>query len=316
MIKKAVIVFVLVLLTAQTGLGSEYREITSDDVFTTMDLADRSLDVLMKAEGIEKTEHFEIMEKSLGPMHVYQLATACNDMIIRFEKKKGIRPMPKIVAAPAEYIPEDVKMLADMMLAEIRRVSDRLGISNLPQNEEPFYNKNSTDVFEKMLRIFLKLNALTGVEKITPSESFQEMARAVSDVKSILKHIDPAQRYRIDAPLSPPGIKPADVFKQCLLIRQDINARRKSFNVDVVPVPEVAENRELRPSDVFIQIQIIIAELNLLKMATGTVSLTPLPVPVSGKVPTDVHQQAQMVRYLLSQITPLQEMVASPKSEP
>ncbi len=316
MIKKTAIVFMLVFLTAQAGFGTEHTEITSDDVFATMDIVDRSLDVLMKAEGIEKTEGSELAEKGLGPMHVYQLAAACNDVMIRFEKKKGIRPMPKIVAAPAEYIPEDAEILAHMMLDEIRRISKSLGLSDLPQNEERFYNKVPTDVFKKMLRIFLKLNALAGVEKITPTETFQEMVRAVSDVKSILKHIDPTLRYRIDAPVSRPGMKPADVFKECLLIRQDIDALRKSLNLDTVPVPEVSEKHELHPSDVFIQTQIIIAELNLLKMSTGTISLTPLPVPVSDKVPTDVHQQALMIRYLLSQIRPLQEMVAPSKSEP
>ncbi len=306
----------LVFLTSQAVSEAQQSEITPSHVFAAMDLADRSSDVLMKAEGIEKAEDYQIAEKGLRPMHVYQLATACNDMMIRFERKKGIRPMPKIVAAPAEYIPEDTKILADIMLAEIRRTANRLGVSELPQNEERFSDKVPTDVFENALKVFLKLSALAGVEKITPSENFQEMTRAVSDVKSILKHIDPAQRYRIDAPTSLPGVKSADVFKECLLIRQDINVLRKSLNLDTVPVPEVSENHEPQPFDVFIQTQIIIAELNLLKMAAGTVSLTPLPVPVSDKVPSDVHQQAQMVRYLLSQIKPLQEMVASGKSEP
>lgn len=316
MIEKTAIVFMLVFLTSQAALEAQQPEFTPSDSFATMDMADRSLDVLTKAEGIEKKEVSKLAEQGLGPMHVYQLATACNDMIIRFEKKKGIRPMPKIVAAPAEYIPEDVKILGGLILAEIRRISNCLRVSDLPQNEEHFSDKTPTDVFGKMLQVFIKLASLAGIEKITPSETFQEMTRAVSDVKSILKHIDPAQRYRIDAPASATGVKSADVFKECLLIRQDINALRKSLNLNVVPVPEVSENRELHPFDVFIQTQIIIAELNLLKMATGTVSLTPLPVPVTDKMPSDVHQQALMVRYLLSQIKPLQEMAASAKSEP
>ena len=68
-----------------------------------------------------------------------------------------------------------------------------------------------------------------------------------------------------------------------------------------IPVPDPPEY-EVRPRDVFLQTQIIIAELNLLKKRLNTVSTTPLPVPVSADTtPTDVHGQATMIEYLLSQ---------------
>jgi len=296
----------LFLFITQTGLGAE---ITSNDVFATLELTDRTLDGLLKVRGIENVDKIKIIEKDLKPMHVYQMLVAITDMMIVLEKKENIRPMPKIVATPSEYIPEDVKLVADILLNETHRVLYTLNIYDYPQYNDSFSDKTPTDVFEKMLSIFAKLNILAGKENIRPTDAFQQVTRCVSDVKSILSHIDPAQRFRIDSPVSPAGLTPTDVFRKCLQIRKEINLLREHFKMETIPVPEITEDQRFQPGDVFIQTQIIIAELNLLKMRTGTMSSTPLPIPVSEKVPSDVHQQASMVEYLLKQIIPLQKMI-------
>lgn len=302
------------LFFAGVGTG-ETRDMTPSQAFAITDLSIRSLDAVIQSRGIKLPERRNIPEKGLKPMHTYQMAVSCTDMIIEFEKKLGMRPMPKVVAIPREYVPEDIIRFGLMLLAEIRNIASALKIGSLPETEDVFSDKVPTDVFENVLNIFIRLGILTGMENISPDEVFPQMLRAVSDVKSILIHIDPAQRFRIDSPPSPPEISPSHVFRECLQIRRDINSLRKHLDLETIPVPDIPEDRYLHPADVFVQTQIIIAELNLLKMGTGTVSSTPLAIPVSGKVSRDVHQQALMIRYLLSQILPLQEMVKKMRSE-
>ncbi len=259
------------LLFADAG---ESRDMTPSDAFASMDLVIRSLGPLMQSKGINTPEKWDIPEKGLRPMHVYRMAVACIDMMIAFENKLGIRPMPKVVATPREYGPADVIRLGLMLAAEIYDVASVLKVSDIPNTEEEFSGKVPTDVFKNTLDVFVRLSILAGMETITPDEVFSQMIRAVSDVKSILSHIDPAQRFRIDAPLSPADATPYHVFRECLRIRQDINTLRKHFNMETIPVPDIPEDQVLHPADVFVQIQIIIAELNLLKMGTGTVSST------------------------------------------
>ncbi len=299
-------VIMIVLFVSQTGRAAE---ITSNDVFATAELTDRTLEILIKARAIEKIEEIKIMEKGLKSMHVYQMLVAVTDMMIELEKKENIRPMPKIVATPSEYIPEDVKLVADILLNETHRILYTLKIYDYPQYNDSFSDKTPTDVFGKLISIFAKLNILVGKEKIRPTDVFQQMIRITSDVKSILSHIDPGQRFRIDSPVSPRVLTPTDVFRKCLQIRKEINLLRKHFKMEVIPVPEIDENQQFNPADVFIQTQIIIAELNLLKMGTGTISSTPLVIPVSEKIPSDVHQQAAMIEYLLKQVKPLQKII-------
>ena len=129
-------------------------------------------------------------------------------------------------------------------------------------------------------------------------------------MRSILTRIDPYRRYRIDSPAVDGPKTPAEVFAQCLEIRGTINDVRRELELGTTPVPSVAEGQALRPEDVFIQTQIIIAELNLVKLGTGTSSSTPLTVPVSDKTPSDVFGQAALLDYLLKQIKPLRRLVA------
>ena len=77
------------------------------------------------------------------------------------------------------------------------------------------------------------------------------------------------------------------------------------------PVPVPTKGYKLNPIDVFVQTQIIVAELNLLKLGTGTVSSTPLAIPVVGKKPGNCHQQAATVKHLVEQISTLRSRTAT-----
>lgn len=306
-------IIMVICLSAVTGKCQtpEAVDVTPSDVFGVMDLASRSLDVILMARGITDRQETDLSETGLRPMHVYQMTVACIDTIIRFQIKEGISSAPQVVTAPRSYTPGEVKILADMLLTQIRKIGDELDITGLPEDKHEFYHKIPTDVFMKAVSIFHKMSALNGLDNITPNQVFPQMVRAVSDVKSLLAHIDPAQRFRIDAPDDAhfEEITPNHVFKECLTVREDINKLRKHLRLREIPVPDFQEDRKLHPADVFIQTQIIIAELNLIKMTTGTISATPLPIPVSGKTSRDVDTELMMARYLLTQVIPLQEMV-------
>lgn len=286
-------------------------EVTPNHVYMVIDRADQLMNSILKAKGMSLPPEWIIPEKGLKPMHTYQILVATMDRLIELEKMEGMRPMPKIVATPTDYIPADILIMVTLLLNEVQRVMSVLRVQEPAVIDEQLpYGKTPTDISKKTLQIFMKLGLLLGNTHISPNENYAHIARAVSDVQSILTNIDASQRYRIDAPPSKPGITPSDVYRQCLLIRRDINELRRQFSMELIPVPTFIEGQTLQPADVFVQILIIIAELNLLKMKTDTISATPLAIPVVNKNPQDVHQQALMVQYLLSQIFPLKAMMA------
>ncbi len=291
--------------------GKKFPEgISPSDVYTAVDLLNRSVDVLLQARKIKVPPPQRSLESGLGPFHAYQLQLACIEKLHAFQRSTGMRPIPLVVSTPMKYSPADVKKLTHMMLAEVRKVASTSGVEGLPDNVNKASGKTPTDVAKVTLDLFAKLSALSGQEKTTPSAVYAQIVRAVADAESILKQIDPASRYYVDAPVSEPGRTPGDVFAQCLEVRREINTLREWLGLSTTPVPKISTGRQLQPADVFVQTQIIIAELNLLKMSTDTVSSTPLAIQAEGKTPTDVHQQVAFLKYLIPQVRSLRTMVA------
>lgn len=275
--------------------------ISPSHVFSKVDRLDRSLNVLLAARGLPAQSFPTEVEKGLKPMHVYQAMLSCSNRLQELDDQLDVFAIPTITVRPTEYAPRDVFFVVITMLDNVDRIAKMINASGLPNDEVTVAEKTPTDVFGIAIRVFVKLNALSGHDELRPAEVYAQMVRGVEDVKSILRQNDPACRYRIDKPASPPDRKPADVFQKCLEIRSLINRHRSKLDMPTIPVPDPPEY-EVRPRDVFLQTQIIIAELNLLKMRLNTVSTTPLPVPVSADTtPTDVHGQATMIEYLLDQ---------------
>lgn len=299
-------------LSAQTPLLEPNTTIPLDDarpdgispshVFAKIELLDRQLQHILDARNVPVPVYPHEIETGILPMHVYRTVLTCTWRLQEFDDNVGVLAVPTVSGAPREYHPRDVFFIVTMMLDNVQQIAEHEKISDLPNDETAQTGKTPTDVFHQAVRVFAKLNALCNYRDLKPSEVYAQMVCAVEDVKSILRQADPACRYRIDAPPSKQGLEPADVFEVCLEIRGLINEKRQSLGMAVVPVPSSPEHTKIFPRDVFFQTQIIIAELNLLKRPLKTISSTPLPIPVEHKVPSDVHRQALMARYLLEQV--------------
>ena len=280
-----------------------WNQVTPSDVYGALDQLDRTLDRLVQERGVTPPALPPIDESALGPLHVYQILLACNNRLLAFDTLVEGPAVPTIVATPRVYRPSDVLQVVTVMLDNTRQVARGLGIDNLPDRPRAFEGKKPTDVFRLAAAVYVKLLGLCGQQNISPDTVFAEMTRGADDVRSILRQSDPASRYRIDAPRSDTPRKPADVLRLCLDIRRQINLQRGRLGMTAVPPPAFPADRVVEPIEPFLQSQIMIAELNLLKLKTGTVSSTPLPIPVEGKTPTDVYDEAALMSYLLDQVS-------------
>lgn len=198
-------------------------------------------------------------------------------------------------------MPQDVLYIADLLVDRAQQIAERLELKELPQEKRAFSGKTPTQVFGAAISAFIKLDHLCGNRSISPDEVDAQMQRASEDVRSILRQTDPACRYRVDIPAVDPGRTPRDVLRLCLEIRALINDHREASGMPRRAVPALPD-RDIKPIDPFIQTQILIADLNLLKIATHTNSSTPLAIQVEGMTPTDVYRSASLIQYLLKQV--------------
>ncbi len=282
-------------------------ESTVTDVCAAMDRVNRSVTELMAAKRIDAPPEPRSWEKGLDLMHVYQLQVACLDRLFELEGQDGIGRIPLMASRTTRYTASDIVTVCEVMRDEIRRLAWNMGVTELPDEKPKWRDKTIDDAFGEALQLHVNLNALTGADQISPDAIYPHIARAVSDAKAILRHIDPAHRYRIDAKQTNDSVTSAELLEQCLATRKTINIAREDLGLEPTPIPENRSGVK-RTEDAFVQSQIILAELNLIKLRTGSADSTPLAVPTGGKSATDVYNQAVLLEYLIGQIPQMRRM--------
>ena len=219
---KCVLAIVLPLISTQVAFSAQKKfpeGVSPSSVFAKVDRVNRSIDVILNAAEVKTPNLPDVLETKLGPMHVYQMNVACIREFHEFERKANLRPMPIVVSRPMKYAPSDVGRLVDMLQREVEYVAKRLKIKGVPTDLKKFSGKTSTHVFQETVNVFFKVSVLRGQKKITPNTVYAELVTAVGDARSILSQIDPACRYNIAVPPSKTGLKPSDVFENCLAAR-------------------------------------------------------------------------------------------------
>lgn len=297
------------------------QKVTPNHVYAGLELLNRKLDQLLNSAGrtAPAANAVRSRESGLKPMHVYQIHLACIEQLRGYQFKAGLPTMPLAVATPEKYSPAQVFLLTKMLLEAVDRDAIALGAGDLPGEMTTFQGKTPTDVFQIGVTALMKILALSGTNDISPNEVFSQTVRARYDAQAIVTTAaqyevgDADIRRRLKAKsfgMSSDGRhlevdtsvkrKPSNAFEECLRVRETINALRQQLNAPTTPMPSYEVGEKIRPADVYLQTQLIIAELNLLKMLTGTTVTTPPAQPVTGKSPNEVFAEAAWARFALN----------------
>ena len=305
---------------AQTSVDSEFHEITPSNVFAGLELLNRKLDRLLETAGRDsQVEAVKSRESGLEPMHVFQMHLACIEQFRAIQRNAGIYTMPLVVAAPEKYSPPQVFLLTKMLLRAVDQYAESVTPSLLPNNTNTYHGKTPTDVFQLAVSALEKILALGGTSEISPSEVFAQALRVRHDAQAIVKTVAQMERDDVDIrrrlKANSFGVnvnghhldvekdiqrQPVDVFEQCLELRLVINSIREQLDTPTTPSPRYSKGEKIRPADVYLQTQLTIAELNLLKLFTGSMVMSPPTQPASGKSPTEVYAQITWARFALT----------------
>lgn len=98
------------------------------------------------------------------------------------------------------------------------------------------------------------------------------------------------------------GKKHGVVLQIAFDVRTKLNTPRKRNKLPEIKIPSLSDFGKIKPIDVFLQTQFIIAELNLLKMPFGVSSTINSAKPVTGKTPSDVYQVVKHIDYMLDRL--------------
>lgn len=301
---------VALLLTTTPVVANDFPDgVSPNDAYAAMDQVDRTTDRLLEAKQRKSAPTPKSYETDLQPMHVYQMAVACTNRTAELAASVGAAASDPVTVTPRKYFPKDVLEQAETMLTNLRAYADASDISGLPEDRGEFTDKTPSDVFSLSLSVFIKASTLTGNAKISPNEVFAQMSLAVANTKALLEHS--GITFNTDGPKPEAGRKPADVFERAIQTREQINKICAHLGLDEISTSKLEEGVKIRPADVFIQAQIILAELNRIKVEAGMSESTPPPEVVAGKTPTDVWTQVALVGHLADQFRP-QSLASAP----
>lgn len=291
---------------------------TPSDVFSVLELLDRKLTIVMENRKIsqDKIVSFELRDSDLKPMHVYQLHLACIEQLREFQRSVKISEIPLVVAAPRSFKPIDVLHVSEMLLQAVDRTGKILQIDSLPMDRGSFSGKTPTDVFEELLPVLAKLFALNGKSRISPSEVYAQSIRARFDAQEIISVVAMSEKHserRRELQASAFGMNidgnhlvideatnktPADALRNCQSIRRTLDQVFRQIDSAQTNLNQ-HQSKKVRPADVFIQTQLIIAELNILKKLTATTAITRPTMPAENMTPRDVCGQLIWTSYIL-----------------
>lgn len=300
--KIGILLFFAVILFALPRL-SQAATTTYADVYQITDLTVRGVDIILrKSKGVNQAAIPKWAEKQMGPFQVYQLQVACLDEIRRMETAFKMTPHPHIIASPSPLNEKHLYKLSTILLAEIRRIAIHLNIWGLPKQQRSFSEKTVHDVCTETVALYLKLRALGGRKTISVKEVSGQFGRAVADLKILLNHIDPARRYQDTFP----QINQQEIsqnYSSCRNIRQELNGVRTLYKLPPLPVPPATKQPSI--TQLFIQSQIILGELNQIK----TVNNIPDPSPtIISQTTLSICDQINTLHGLIKQIKPLISM--------
>ncbi len=281
-----------------------------DDVCAAIDLVNRSIDTVLAARQLPLPAEPISHERGLRLEHVYQLHMACLEQLHEIEAQRQIGRIPPLAASqPGASTADDLVALSKLMHDELKRPAWILWVVKLPEERAAFENKTADDAFLEAQRLYVKINALADRRQVTADELYAQLTRCVADAKAVLQQLDAAHRYRIDAPSTQANKQAADVYGQCLATRSALERISRQLNRPTTTVP--GTSFPARGEDAFVQTQIVLAELNALKLAVGATTTTLLAVRSEGKSWTDAYNQAVFVNYLLAQFGDLRKLAAS-----
>lgn len=310
----------LVITLMLSGMANAAKTYSPNDVYSGLGYANKIADKLLAARQISGINLPRSREVAAKPMHVYELHSSILNEMHKFALMNNRRPPPLAVSTPIKYTPTDVYYLTELINRNLEEIYTDGG-GKLNFRPEKATGKSPADVYQVLFELYYKINRLNGKPKVSPSEVYSHIYRAKEDLQysllTLSKRLDETKEEQKillvssiygmhpDGTLMPPreeNKKPGDVLVKAFEIREKLNQLRQKNNLQPIAIPELGQYGQVNPIDVFLQVQFIIAELNLLKIPLDITTTTNRPKPVSGKTPSDVFHEAKHIEYMLDRL--------------
>ena len=295
----------LLQLATASRAGSA-PQIAPPDVHARVMLLQRELELVRYEMGRPKRLEGGGRIAGVAPREVYFQALTLFRKANRLSFEHTREIVDEFPRPDGEIEPAEVLAVVENALARIRRVKEKLGISQTIAREAPDPSKTSDDVILAILQSSQQLNLLLD-EPFSPAEVYEQLTVAIGYTARLRAQF-PGDRI----PETPPfesGKVPSDVYRKlldCFTIVRRI-AERSNLSMLSLEVSEGGVTSAI-PSDVYDVATLLVSELAYLWE-----QLDDIPPPRAAyypgrRFPSHVYQRALLLE---RQLTELDQLVDS-----
>lgn len=254
-----------------------------------------------RQRGIQTMPRKIPKQTNLKTLNVYQKTLHVMEKVSQIREQEGLGKL----ALPRGYLRQiTMTETYDLIIRlddELKILYERIGMPKqfMELRHAQYYSeKNISDVFQQMWTISYLLDAVMGTEGYTPTDVFKLTQQVVDD----LTIIGLATGRMINNLTLPPlihGTQPTDVLNQTkvmsrMLIKLKLRIGLLGQAQPLSPAPD-----QVTPDDVHNGVELILSELEHIKIHLNITEIAPLNRPTDKKTPSQVLQQLQLATRLL-----------------
>ncbi len=240
---------------------------TPDDVFNAAGHILRELNEYKSNLGIHVKVKQNPPAEGLAPQHVYRKTLECLQQVNQLRIRKGIgetaMPDPPLrLITPNEVY--DLVTRLDMELEVIYRKDKFKYIQWYTETNNFTGKKTPGDVYNRMQTISGELDILLGSQGYSPDDVYGLAENINREIRLILTSLD----YKIPHLSIPfkPGLKPRDTLAASYRLFSLVKKIQHRAGIFTPFIPAVLPTLNVTPNDVYNELQMIFAEITVLKM--------------------------------------------------
>lgn len=266
-------------------------EVTPSHVFQTSRIALVELEQVFAVQNLS-FGGVERQREQRFPRHVWQKAREVLVKLEQFKERVGLTAHEIPPFVQREVRPEDVKRLADRILADVELVKKHLGVRDPIPSVSFKDGYQPTDVYNNMARISAMLDVLSSTA-VKPSDVYRVIDTAVQVLRQIHQNKNPNIEWVYEGEVVE-GQSPRDVFGVAisLLDKLDMLAHKQGYSIQGGVAKVQSRVGRIAPVHVLGVMNIILADVNAMAWNFNNMVAVKLAPHVEGKIPSDVYNKS------------------------
>jgi len=298
--KMTLAVMTLMFTTTVNSLASQ-GIIQSPDVYQLAVVVAEEIEHLRWVMGRPKLVQAPPQVQHVSPHEVYFQAITLFEKTDRLAFELTLNEGNPPVPPSGAIAPKDVYTVIKDAHKRLIHVKNQIGIKYMPQTPDRDARKTPTDVFLQVVQSNRQLNLLID-RRFSPSDVFRQATIAMSYTERIQEALP--NKTVPPMPSAPtPGKRPEDVYRRLLKAYDVVCHIGEKLNLEMLEVISwVADEKNIRPSDVFDIASLLVAELAYIHEHLPN-TVPPRKVrQVRGKFPSDVYQRVGVLERQLEEV--------------